>query len=297
MQVEHIARICLTSRRTTEQQGNFTVGDGLFGKVVVDDEGRTSRVAEVLADGGTCEGGVELHSSGVGGGSGHHDGVRHSAMLGEVLHDAGHCRTFLSDSYINTIYRITFVVEFLLVDNRVDSDGGLTGLAVANDQLTLASTDRNHGIHSLDTGLERFLHRLTEDDTGSLAFEGHLIEVALDVALAVDGVAEGVDDTSAEAFTHADGGDTSGALAQVTFVERLRITKQYHTDIVLFQVEHDAHDVAFFFLEHDQLARLGVLKAIYTCDTVADDQHGADLCQFSFRIIILQLLTQNRSYF
>ena len=29
----------LTTRRTTQQQGHLTVGDGLFGQVVIDDDG------------------------------------------------------------------------------------------------------------------------------------------------------------------------------------------------------------------------------------------------------------------
>ena len=38
----------------------------------------------------------------------------------------------------------------LLVDDGVDGDGGLAGLAVADDQLALAAADGDHGVDGLD---------------------------------------------------------------------------------------------------------------------------------------------------
>lgn len=38
MQVEDITGVGLTSRRTTEKEGHLTVGDGLLGQIIVDDE-------------------------------------------------------------------------------------------------------------------------------------------------------------------------------------------------------------------------------------------------------------------
>jgi hypothetical protein len=52
----------------------------------------------------------------------------------------------------------------LLVDDRVDGDGGLAGLAVADDQLTLATADRHHRVDGLQTGLHRLVDRLAGDD-------------------------------------------------------------------------------------------------------------------------------------
>jgi hypothetical protein len=47
----------------------------------------------------------------------------------------------------------------LLVDDRVDRDGGLAGLAVADDELALAAADRDHGVDGLDAGLHRLVAR------------------------------------------------------------------------------------------------------------------------------------------
>src|SRR3546814_3363334 len=51
-----------------------------------------------------------------------------------------------------------------LVDDRVDGDGGLAGLPVADDQLALAAADGGHGVDGLDAGLQRLVHRLALDD-------------------------------------------------------------------------------------------------------------------------------------
>src|SRR5229473_1993205 len=41
----------------------------------------------------------------------------------------------------------------LLVNDRIDSDSGFACLAVADDQFTLSTSDRNHAINSLEAGL------------------------------------------------------------------------------------------------------------------------------------------------
>jgi hypothetical protein len=57
----------------------------------------------------------------------------------------------------------------LLVDDRVDRNGGLAGLAVADDELALAAADGDHGVDGFQAGLHGLMHRLPLDDAGSLA--------------------------------------------------------------------------------------------------------------------------------
>src|SRR5687767_2787367 len=87
------------------------------------------------------------------------DGVVHRAGLAEPIDDLRDGRALLSDSDINADD-----VAALLIDDRVDSDSGLAGLAVADDQLALAAPDGNHAVDRLQTGLKRFFHRLARDD-------------------------------------------------------------------------------------------------------------------------------------
>src|SRR5690606_23090994 len=85
----------------------------------------------------------------------------------------------------------------LLVDDRVDRDRGLAGLAVADDELALAAADGDHRVDRLDAGLQRLVHRLALHDAGRLELEG-ATTLRLDLAEPVDRVAERVDDPAEE---------------------------------------------------------------------------------------------------
>ncbi len=69
---------------------------------------------------------------------------------------------FLPDRAVNTNH-----VAALLVDDRIQNDGGLAGLPVANDQLALAAADRNHRVNGLHASLQRLAHRLPVQNAGS----------------------------------------------------------------------------------------------------------------------------------
>src|SRR5579875_94984 len=77
MQIEDVAGVGFASGGASEKQGDLAVGDGMFGEVVVDDDGMLSFIAEVLSDGATGVGSDVLHRSRVGGVGGHNDGVVH----------------------------------------------------------------------------------------------------------------------------------------------------------------------------------------------------------------------------
>src|SRR6185437_775906 len=63
--------------------------------------------------------------------------------------------------------------EALLVDDRVDRDGRLPRLAVADDELALAAADRHHPVDRLEARLERLLDRTAIDDARRDAFDRH----------------------------------------------------------------------------------------------------------------------------
>ena len=74
-------------------------------------------------------------------------------MLLQILHKSSHSRGFLADGYIDTVDRFALFVKFLLVDDGVNGNGGLTRLTVTDNQLTLSATDRNHRVDSFQTRL------------------------------------------------------------------------------------------------------------------------------------------------
>jgi len=168
----------------------LTVGLGLLGKVVVDDESVLAVVHPVLAHGTACVWSDVLERCGVRCWCDDDDRVVHGAVGFELGHDLGNGRGLLADRHIDALH-----VETLLVQDRVDADGRLAGLAVANDQLSLASANRNERVDGLNARLHWGVHRLTADDARCL----HLHTAALGAgerALAVDGLAERVDDTA-----------------------------------------------------------------------------------------------------
>ena len=139
MQIEDVSRVGLTARRAAEQQGHLAVCHSLLGQVVVHGEGRVAGVAEELADGRSRERSVELQRSRVGCRCRHHDRVGHGTGFLQRLHDASHRRAFLADGDVDAVHGLAAVVEFLLVDDGVDGHRRLSGLAVTDDELTLAS--------------------------------------------------------------------------------------------------------------------------------------------------------------
>src|SRR6202040_4114667 len=101
------------------------------------------------------------------------------------------------------------VVAFT-VDDGVERDGGLAGLAVADDQFALAATNRNHAVNGLQPGGHGLAHRLTIDDAGSNAFQRNEL-VACDRALVVDGLTERVHDAADHGIADGHAHDAPGA--------------------------------------------------------------------------------------
>ena len=90
-------------------------------------------------------------------------------------------------------------------------DGGLAGLAVADDQLALAAADRDQGVDRLQAGLHRLVHRLARDDARRLDVDAAALG-RLDRALAVDRLAQRVDDPAQQALADRHVDDRLGAL-------------------------------------------------------------------------------------
>src|SRR5690606_19845943 len=104
--------------------------------------------------------------------SGDDDRVFQRAALFERLDDLGDSRTLLTDGDVDAVQLVgfgrAFAVDALLVQDGVDGDSRLADLTVANDQLALATTDRDQGVDGLQAGLHGLMHRLAGDDARSL---------------------------------------------------------------------------------------------------------------------------------
>ncbi len=196
------------------------------------------------------------------------DGVVHRAGFFERAHDLGDRRLLLPDGVVDADD-----VLALLVDDRVDGDGGLARLAVADDQLALAAADRHHRVDRLEAGLHRLLDRAAVDDAGREALD--LAELLRgDRALAVDRLAERVDDAADQLFADRHRDDPVRPLDGVAFLDFLVVAEEHRADALLFEVQGNPEH-AVRELEH--LAGHRVFDAVHAGDAVADRHDRADL--------------------
>ena len=198
VEVEDISWVGLTSWWATEEQGHLTVGNGLLGQIVEDDDGVLAVVTEPLTHGGTGEGSNVLKWSGLGSGGGNDDGVLHGVVLLKGLDELGDGGTLLSDSDVHTVELLALVVSVvptLLVKHGIEGNSGLSGLAITNDQLALTTSDRNHGINGLESGLDGLVDGVTWENTWSLKL-GTTLLLGVEWSLSINWVSESINDTA-----------------------------------------------------------------------------------------------------
>src|ERR1700759_1056800 len=296
VQIEHVARIGFAARRAAQQQRHLAIRDGLLGQVVIDDHGVHAVVAEVLAHGAAGERGDVLHRRRIGRGGGDDDGIFQRALLFQHLDELRHGGALLADRDIDAVQLDLLVaggIQRLLVQDGVERDRGFAGLAVADDQLALAAADRNQGVDRLEPGRHRLVHRLARNDAGRLDVDA-LALGRLDRALAVDRIAERVDDAAEQALADRRIDDGAGALDCLAFLDLAVGAEDHDADVVGFEVERHA---ARAVLELDHLAGLDVVQSIDAGDTVTDGQHLSDFGDLGLLAEILDLVLEDRGNF
>ncbi len=197
----------------------------------------------------------------------------------------GHRRVLLPDGDVDALHALTG-----LVDDRVDRDGRLPGLAVTNDQLALAPADRSHCIDGLDARLHRFAHGLTADDARGLDLHAARLG-GVDRSLAVDGLTEGVDDPPQQRIADRHRLDTARRLDDLLFLEGVHLAQHDRADGVLVQVQGQAQRAV---LELQQLVHRRAGQARHAGDPVADLHDPPDLLGRDARRVLLHVALQRR---
>ena len=219
-----------------------------------------------------------------------HGGVGHGAFLLQDVDDVGDSGCLLANGNIDAIYGFALFVIFLLVDDGVDGNGRFSSLAVADDKFALSASDGNHGVDSLEAGLECFVHRLAVNDARGLAIERHHELFAFDGRTAVDGNAQRIDDAAQHVLIDQNRGNAVGTLDAHSFLDALGGTEKYGADIVFFQVHGYGHYAVF---EFNQLVFRNIGQTIDTGNAVADGENCTDFFKLDFCINLLQLLKEN----
>ena len=215
-------------------------------------------------------GGDELDRRGLIGGGGDDDRVLHRAVLLQHLLELDDRRHPLADRDVDADHVLVAVV-----DDRVDRDRRLAGLTVADDQLSLATADRDHPVDRHQPGLHRLGHRLALDD--SRRFElGRTGLIGGDLTLVVERAAERVDQAAEQVVADGDPQQMPGALDRVALDDLVPLAEEHGADVVGLEVEGQAGD-SVRQLEH--LQRHAVVEAVDAGDPVGHGQHSADLGQ------------------
>jgi hypothetical protein len=244
VEVEDITRIGFTTGGTTEEEGHLTVGNSLLGEIVIDNQSVLAVVTEPFTHSASREGSEVLEGGSLRGSGGDDDGVLHGVVLLKGLDELSDGGSLLAYGDVDTVELLGLVsalVPSLLVEDGVNGDGGLSGLTITNDQLTLATTNRNHGVDGLETGHHRLVDGATGQDTGGLD-GGTATLGSLNGTLAVNGVTKGVDDTSKETRADGDVDNLASSLDGVALLDETIVTEDGDTDVVGFQVETHATD-------------------------------------------------------
>jgi len=242
-------------------------------------------VEEVLAHRAAGVGSEVLERSRRRGGRGDDDGVLHRAVLLELLHDLHDRRRLLADGDVHADLALA-----LLVDDRVDDDGRLARLAVADDELALAAADGDHRVDGLDARLQRLLDPLALDHAGGLELDRAEL-LGLDGALVVERAAERVDDAADQGLAHRHLQHAPGALDEVALLDEGVLAEEHGADVVFFEVEGQADDVV---RELEHLHGQAVAQAVDTSDPVADLEDGPDLFDLDLGLVVLDLGFEDR---
>ena len=164
-------------------------------------------------------------------------------------------------------------VQAPLVDDRVDGDRRLAGLAVADDQLPLAPPDGDQRVDGLDAGLHRLVHRLATGDARGLDLHAAPGDAG-ERALAVDRLAQGVDHPAQQAVADRHVEDAAGGPHHLALFDVGHLAEHDRADRLLVEVEGQAQG-AVLELEHLVHRRVG--QARHPGDAVADLDDPADL--------------------
>src|SRR5699024_4885622 len=276
VQVEHIARVGLTARRTTQEQRHGAVGFGLLRQIVEDDEDVLAVIHPVLTDSRAGVGSEVLVPGRIRRRRGHDGRVFESSCLFQRTAHTGDGRALLADSDVDAadlLLRVAGLPVGLLVDDRVDRQSGLAGLAVTDDQLTLSTADRNHRVDALVAGLEGLAHLLPVHHAGGLELELTATD-GLDVAESVDGTTQRIDDATEISIADRNRQDLAGAVDVLFFSDRGELAEDDDADLPFLEVLRQPQSAVF---EPQELVGHGAGQARYVGNPVTSGDDLADL--------------------
>src|SRR6516225_1659878 len=191
-------------------------------------------VAEIFAHDATGIGRNILQRCRLRGGRSYDNRVIESTVILQCLDDLGDGRALLTDRDIDAIELARFVgasVDLLLIEDGVDDKRGFAGLAVADDQLALPAADRDERVDGLQPGLHGLVHGTARHNPWRLDLDPRALDVG-QRTLAVDRLAERVDDAAQKTAADRDVDNSAGALDDVALMDAAVLAEHDDPDIV-----------------------------------------------------------------
>ena len=275
MEIKYVAGVRLAAGGALEQQAHRTVGDGVLGQVVVDDEHVFALIHEVLRKRAAAVRREVLQRHRVVCRGRDDAGVRERAFIAQGVDDLGEGGGLLPDGDVDADDVLP-----LLVEDGVDGDGRLARLAVADDQLALAAADGDHTVDGEDARLQRLVDFGAVHDGGRGELDGAVL-LRRDGGEAVDGVAERVDDAAEQFFAHAHLHRLARRVDEVAVAHLFCPRKKNGAHAELFKVERERVIPALNFEK---------LVVFYIFETADVDDAVARIGDAAARAIVLDLL-------
>ena len=166
------------------------------------------------------------------------------------------------------------------------------GTYVESDR-RLSAADRDHGVDTFQTGLQRDVYRLSVGNARSFDFNV-AISVSLDFASAVNRLSQRIDHAADDRIAYGNLHQTARSLYYVAFLDGFRIPQKNGTYIAFFQVHGHAVNAVRQF---QQFTGHAVFKAIYMGDTVADFKNRTYFIDIEVYFVIFNLFFNDRCDF
>lgn len=160
MKIENVSGVGFSSRGSSKKKGHLSISDGLFGKIVINNQSVFSIVSEVFSDGACRVRGQELKRGSFRGGGGNNDSVSEGIMFFKGFHDVSNSGSLLSNGDVDAVKLFVSVSSFeifLLVKNGINGNGGFTSLSISNDKFSLSSSNGDQTIDGLKSSLHGFV--------------------------------------------------------------------------------------------------------------------------------------------
>src|ERR1700722_10056301 len=254
----------------------------MIGQIVVYDQYIAALLHEVLSDAGGGIGSHVAQTRCIAARGDHDDGVYHRAMLAQCRDHLGDPGLALTDGAIDAQHILA-----ALVDDRIQRNGRLTGLTIAEYQFALTAPDRDQRIDDLQTRLQRFRDRRALHDRWRRTLDRQAFPGSHG-PLAVKRPPQRIDDAPEQCIPDRHVHDAPGALDFIARLQLPVVAQQHDANLGLIHIECDA---GYLARKVDQLLKAHARQSGHGRNSGCDVADRAHLARLELRLETLARAT------